>query len=106
MKNIKIEYYKSSGPGGQHKNKRNMAVRATHLPSGLAAVGQEERSQARNKALALERLEKKIIAKNRRKKKRIPTRLPKVVKEKILEWKKKRKIKKELRRGGNYLEEA
>ncbi len=97
MKDVKIEYYKSGGPGGQHKNKRNMAVRVTHVLSGLSAVGQEERSQARNKVLALDRLKKKLIAKNRRQKPRIPTRQPHGVKERVLEWKRKRKVKKEFR---------
>lgn len=105
MKDLRIEYYKSSGPGGQHKNKRRMAVRMTHIPSGVCAVGQEQRSQAMNKALALARLEKKLEAKNRRKKPRIPTRTPGVIKERILELKKKRKAKKEFRRKGAFLEE-
>lgn len=104
MKDLRIEYYKSSGPGGQHKNKRRMAVRMTYVPSGVCAVGQEQRSQAMNKALALSRLEKKLEAKNRRKKPRIPIRTPRAVKERILEWKKKRKVKKEFRRKGRFLE--
>ena len=47
---------KASGPGGQHVNKSDTAVRVTHLPSGLTAVAREERSQFLNRKLALARL--------------------------------------------------
>lgn len=105
LKDLRIECYKSSGPGGQHKNKRRMAVRIIHIPSGLCAVGQDQRSQAMNKARALCRLEEKLAAKNSRKKPRIPTRTSRAVKERILEWKKKRKTKKETRSKVKFLEE-
>ncbi len=92
-----MEYYKSGGPGGQHKNKRNMAVRVTHLATGLTAVGQEYRTQAQNKEIALERLATRIKEKYRRKKIRIATRQSRCAKERVLEWKKKRGAKKRLR---------
>ena len=97
VKGYKIEYYKSGGPGGQHKNKRNMAVRVTHLATGLTAVGQEYRAQGQNKKAALERLKEKLKEKYRREKIRIATRQPRAVKARVLEWKKKRGIKKRLR---------
>ena len=53
---VRIETLRAGGPGGQHQNKTESAVRAVHLPTGLVVVAREERSQARNKALALERL--------------------------------------------------
>ncbi len=96
-KHLKIDYFKSSGPGGQHKNKRFTAVRITHVPTGIVAVAQENRSQARNKEVALKRLAYKLEIKKRRLKPRIPVRMPKAVKEKILQWKKKRGLKKKLR---------
>lgn len=53
---VRFEAFRAGGPGGQHQNKTESAVRAVHLPSGLAVVAREERSQYRNKALALDRL--------------------------------------------------
>lgn len=53
---VRFETFRAGGPGGQHQNKTESAVRAVHRPTGLAVVAREERSQARNKTLALERL--------------------------------------------------
>jgi peptide chain release factor len=53
---LQIEAMRSSGPGGQHVNKTSSAIRITHLPSGLSAIAREERSQHRNRKLALARL--------------------------------------------------
>jgi protein subunit release factor A len=97
LKDLRIEFYKSGGPGGQHKNKRFMAVRVTHLPTGLVAVGQESRSQTMNKTLAFERLAGKLKEKARVKKKRIPTREPKSVKSHVLDRKKRHGLIKKLR---------
>jgi peptide chain release factor len=53
---VRFETLRAGGPGGQHQNKTESAVRAVHIPSGLAVVARGERSQHRNKAEALERL--------------------------------------------------
>ena len=53
---VRFEAFRAGGPGGQHQNKTESAVRAVHVPSGLAAVTRDGRSQHRNKAIALERL--------------------------------------------------
>jgi protein subunit release factor A len=106
LKDIKIEFFKSRGPGGQHKNKRHMAARVTHLATGLSAVSQEYRSQTRNRETAIERLSEKLEKRFKRAKPRIRTKKPKVVKERILEWKRKRKQKKVLRRKTLRADEA
>jgi peptide chain release factor 2 len=60
---IKIEYSKSSGPGGQNVNKRETAVRLVHIPTNLAVHVESERSQAQNKEKALVMLEAKLYKK-------------------------------------------
>jgi len=55
-KDVKIETMRASGPGGQHVNKTESAVRITHLPTGLTAIAKEERSQHLNRKLAETRL--------------------------------------------------
>ena len=95
---LKIEYYKSSGPGGQRKNKKETAVRIVHIPSGIAVIATESRSQAQNKQIALHRLEERLKILFKKHKKRIPTRFPAAVKERILQKKRKRSEKKKLRR--------
>lgn len=57
---IKIETMRCSGNGGQNVNKLETGIRITHLPTGLSATAQEERSQMQNKKLALLRLHKKL----------------------------------------------
>lgn len=57
---FRFECMRSSGPGGQHTNKTESAVRVTHVPTGINAVAQEERSQQMNRKLALSRLQEKL----------------------------------------------
>ncbi len=75
-KEVLIETYKSSGPGGQRKNKTETAVRLTHLPSGITVIATEHRSQAQNRKLAFERLRERLLKLNRPRRRRIPTRIP------------------------------
>jgi peptide chain release factor len=62
---IRFESFRAGGPGGQHQNKTESAVRAVHLPTGLSATARDGRSQHRNKLLAIERLKALLDAKAR-----------------------------------------
>ncbi len=57
---VRFETMRASGPGGQHVNRTESAVRVTHVSTGLQASASEERSQHRNKALAVARLARKL----------------------------------------------
>ncbi len=60
-KDLKFEFYRSGGPGGQNVNKVETAVRAVHLPTGLAVSSQAQRSQAQNREYALKLLKAKLF---------------------------------------------
>lgn len=62
MKFITYQTLRSSGAGGQHVNKTETAVRATHAPSGISVTASDQRSQYQNKKLATERLLVKLSA--------------------------------------------
>lgn len=57
---VVFKAFRGSGPGGQHRNKVETAVRATHIPSGISVYASEERSQYQNKQLALKKLEAQV----------------------------------------------
>ena len=90
LRECEVETFRSSGPGGQHVNKTESAVRLTHVPSGIVVSSQQERSQHRNKVICLEKLRNKAAQLNHRPKKRVPTRIPRSAKKRTLEEKARR----------------
>ncbi|WOL04468.1 hypothetical protein Cni_G13189 [Canna indica] len=66
MAQCDLDTFKSSGPGGQHRNKRESAVRLCHRPTGIVAQAAEERSQHKNRAMALTRLRTLLALKVRK----------------------------------------
>lgn len=73
---VVVETYRAPGPGGQRKNRKETAIRLTHIPTGLTVVASERRSQAMNREVAFERLLKRLTKLNRPRKRRIRTKPP------------------------------
>lgn len=98
LRECRVDTFRAGGKGGQHQNTTDSAVRLRHLPTGIVVTARDERSQHRNRRLALERLRKALRERRRRRKKRIPTRVPESEKKRRLEKKRKRSRKKRLRK--------
>lgn len=98
MEQCDLETFRSSGPGGQNVNRRETAVRLRHRPTGIVVTCQEERSQWRNRLIALERLRAEIEKRKRRRKPRKPTKMSRGAKERILKRKKETSEKKQMRK--------
>jgi ribosome-associated protein len=94
---VRLDTYRASGPGGQHVNKTNSAIRLTHLPSGVVVIAQDSSSQFRNKDLAFLRLIERLTKKNHVPKKRLATKPSRASQEKRIVEKKTRAVVKTTR---------
>lgn len=97
LQQCEVQTFRSSGPGGQHVNKTESAVRLKHLPTGIVVSSQQERSQHRNKAICIEKLRRKVDQLNYRAPKRVPTKASKAAKDRTLREKARRARIKQLR---------
>jgi protein subunit release factor B len=97
LRECEVETFRAGGPGGQHVNKVETAVRLTHTRSGVVVTCREERSQHRNKMTCLRKLREEIEKLNYRPATRVPTRRTRGAKERTLEEKARRARVKRLR---------
>src|SRR5256885_10890357 len=94
-----VQAHRASGPGGQHRNKAETAVRLVHLPSGVTVEGKDERSRTQNLRIALGRLRQKLERRAYRPPPRRPTKPSRAAKQRRLDAKKHEGRKKAVRRG-------
>jgi peptide chain release factor 2 len=94
----RVETFRAGGKGGQHQNRTESGVRLVHLPTGVRATARNERSQHRNKALALARLRRKLEKRNARPSPRVSTQVPAGEKARRLDEKRARSRTKALRK--------
>jgi len=98
LRECRVETFRAGGPGGQHQNTTESGVRLIHLPTDERVEARDERSQHRNKKLAVARLRERLEAMNETPEERIPTKVPKREKRKRLKNKRHRSRKKKLRK--------
>ena len=94
---VEIDVFRASGPGGQHVNKTESALRLTHWPSGVVVTAQDSPSQHRNRETAFERLAERLERLNYVPKKRVATKPTRASKRRRIEGKKKTGATKRLR---------
>jgi ribosome-associated protein len=94
---VEIEVFRSSGPGGQHVNKTESALRLIHPPSGVVVISRGSPSQHRNRETAFERLVERLARLNHVPKKRVATKPSRAAKQRRIEAKKIRTVTKRTR---------
>jgi protein subunit release factor A len=92
-----VTAFRSSGPGGQKKNKTESSVRVVHRPTGITRIATESRSQLRNREAALERVWAELQRRAKRRKPRVATKPSRTAVEKRLAEKKRTGTAKRLR---------
>lgn len=98
LADCRVDTFRSGGKGGQHQNTTESGVRLVHQPTGVVVTARDERSQHRNRQIALRRLRKTLREMARPRKKRKKTKVPRKEKRKRLENKRKHSRKKKLRK--------
>lgn len=93
----RVDTFRAGGKGGQHQNTTESGIRLVHEPTGVRASSRNERSQHRNRSIALERLRRKLERLNHREAPRIPTKVPEREKRSRLADKRRRGRTKKLR---------
>jgi protein subunit release factor A len=94
---VVVEVFRASGPGGQHVNKTQSALRLTHLPSGVVVMSQDSPSQFRNRETAFKRLLERLRRLNHVPKKRVATKPSAASRQRRIETKKQRAVTKRTR---------
>jgi len=94
---VEVDDFRASGPGGQHVNRTESALRLTHPPSGVVVTAQDSPSQHRNREIAFERLVERLERLNYVPKKRVPTRPSKAARKRRVEHKTQRGVLKRTR---------
>ncbi len=97
-KECRVEFIRASGPGGQHRNRRETGVRLTHLQTNTVVLATERRSQSQNLEEAYNRMYERLEEMAKEPEPRISTRTPKAEKRRRLEAKKHRSQIKSARR--------
>lgn len=96
---VVVDTFRAGGPGGQHRNVTESAVRLLHIPSGVQVVAAESRSQHRNREMAFTRLIARLRRLNRVPRPRVPTRRSKAAIQRRLAEKRRRQKTKQFRAG-------
>ncbi|HUP97312.1 MAG TPA: peptide chain release factor-like protein [Usitatibacter sp.] len=94
---VEVDVFRASGPGGQHVNKTESALRLTHLPSGVVVTAQDSPSQHRNRETAFSRLIQRLKRLNHVPRKRVATKPSRAARERRLGLKKQVGAKKQAR---------